>query len=69
MEELMDLLVTDKSPSEVSDRIKDVLFAKSAEKIEAIRPTTSNSLFGSDDAVEEPETETEVDTQPESEEE
>ena len=63
----MDLLVTDKSPSEVSDRIKDVLFAKSAEKIEGIRPNASNSLFGSDDAVEEPETE--VDTQPESEEE
>ena len=65
----MDLLVTDKSPSEVSDRIKDVLFAKSAEKIEGIRPNASTSLFGSDDAVEEPETETEVDTQPESEEE
>ena len=64
----MDLLVTDKSPSVVSDRIKDVLFAKSAEKIEGIRPNASNSLFG-DDAVEEPETETEVDTQPESEEE
>ena len=65
----MDLLVTDKSPSEVSDRIKDVLFAKSAEKIEGIRPNASNSLFGSDDAVEAPETETEVDPQPESEEE
>ena len=64
----MDLLVTDKSPSEVSDRIKDVLFAKSAEKIEAIRPNAANSLFGSDE-VGAPETETEVDTQPESEEE
>ena len=55
----MDLLVTDKSPSEVSDRIKDVLFAKSAEKIEAIRPNAANSLFG-DDVEEAPETETEV---------
>ena len=64
----MDLLVTDKSPSEVSDRIKDVLFAKSAEKIEGIRPSAAISLFG-DDVEEAPETETEVDTQPESEEE
>ena len=38
MEELLDLMVTDESPSQVSDKIKDLLFAKSAERIEASRP-------------------------------
>ena len=32
MEELIDLLVKDESPSQISDAIKDVLFAKSAER-------------------------------------
>jgi hypothetical protein len=48
MEELMDLLVKDESPSQISDKIKDILFSKSAEKIEAIRPQVANSIFDSD---------------------
>ena len=46
MEELIDLLVKDESPSEISDAIKDMLFAKSAERIEASRPDIAASLFG-----------------------
>ena len=45
MDELMDLLVTDGSSSQISDRIKDVLFAKSAENIETIRPNVAASIF------------------------
>lgn len=45
MEELMDLLVSDESPSQVSDQIKDILFAKTAEKIDAIRPQVANQVF------------------------
>ena len=45
MEELMDLLVTDESPSQTSDKIKDILFAKTAEKINAIRPNVASSVF------------------------
>ena len=45
MDELMDLLVTDGSASQISDQIKDVLFAKSAENIEAIRPNVAASIF------------------------
>ena len=45
MDELMDLLVTDGSSSQISDKIKDVLFAKSAENIEAIRPNVAASIF------------------------
>ena len=52
MEELLDLMVTDESPSQVSDKIKDLLFAKSAERIEASRPFAANSLFGDDSEVE-----------------
>ena len=53
MEELLDLMVTDESPSQVSDKIKDLLFAKSAERIEASRPfAETNSLFGDDSEVE-----------------
>ena len=48
MDELMDLLVTDGSSSQISDKIKDVLFAKSAENIEAIRPNVAASIFDSD---------------------
>ena len=45
MEELMDLLVKDESPSQISDGIKDQLFARSAEKLQGIRPQVAASLF------------------------
>ena len=42
----MDMLVKDdESASQISDKIKDILFAKSAENIEAIRPNVAASLF------------------------
>lgn len=49
MDELMDLLVKDESPSQISDGIKDQLFSRSAEKLQAIRPQVAASLF--DDGV------------------
>jgi hypothetical protein len=48
MDELMDLLVTDGSAAQISDQIKDVLFAKSAENIETIRPNVAASIFDGD---------------------
>ena len=45
MDELMDLLVQDASASQVSDNIKNILFAKSAEKIETLKPQVANSVF------------------------
>ena len=45
MEEIVDLIVTDSSPNEISDKIKDVLLAKSAERIEAERSNVSASMF------------------------
>jgi len=52
MEELLDLMVTDESPSQISDKIKDILFAKTAERVEASRPVVANSLFGDDSEIE-----------------
>ena len=59
----MDLLVKDESPSQISDSIKDILFAKAAGKIENIRPNVAASVFDSG----EEEVETEVSTEPEGE--
>ena len=60
--ELMDMIIADKSPSQISDRIKDMLFAKSAERIDAYKPEVANSLFGDqeDEVEDEVETETEA---------
>jgi hypothetical protein len=46
MEELLDMITKDESPSSISDKIKDILFAKSAEKIDAFKPDIGNSVFG-----------------------
>ena len=59
MEEIIDLIATDSAASEVTDKLKDVLFAKSAERIEAQRPNISASMF------DEPEVETETNVEPE----
>ncbi len=46
MEELIDLIATDSAPSEISNKIKDLLFAKASEKIEGAKPYVASSLFG-----------------------
>ena len=45
MEELVDLIATDASPSDVSDKIKDALMAKAAERIDAFRPDVASTVF------------------------
>lgn len=52
MEDVIDLIATDASPSEISDKIKDVLFNKAAGNIEDMRPAIANSMFNLDDEVE-----------------
>ena len=46
MDDLMDMILADESPAEVSDKIKEILFAKSAENVNAVRPEVAASLFG-----------------------
>ena len=45
-QELMDMIIADESPATISDRIKDILFAKSAEKIDAAKPDVAAQTFG-----------------------
>ena len=61
MEELIDLMVADASPSDVSSKIKDVLFAKSSERIDGIKPNVAVSMFDNNVETEvEPEVEQET---------
>ena len=45
MEDIIDLIATDSAASEVTDKLKDILFTKSAERIESQRPNISASMF------------------------
>ena len=47
MDELLDMITKDESPSGISDAIKDALYAKSADKIGAHKNSVAASLFGS----------------------
>ena len=79
MDDLLDMMIADESPSQISDAIKDVLYAKSAERVDAFRPMVANGVFGEDDievedgeeetleVTDELETETEDETEEESE--
>ena len=53
MEELVDLIATDASASDVSDKIKDALMAKAAARIDALRPEVASSVFDADASEEE----------------
>lgn len=59
MEDLIDLMVQNDSPSEVTDKIKDLIMQKAAEKIDELRPAVAASIF--DDGNGQPE---EVDQDP-----
>ena len=68
----MDLLVgAEASPAEVSDKIKEILYAKSSSKIDAIRPDIGAAVFGdevndeTDEVVDELEVESEEDEEEE----
>jgi len=70
MDDLIDMMVSNESPSEISDKIKEILMQKSAENIDKLRPTVAASVFGVPQDSEETETEveTEVETEEDSEE-
>lgn len=44
----MDMIIADESPAQISDKIKDILFSKSAERIDSFRPEVATGLFGED---------------------
>lgn len=49
MDDLIDMMVADQSPADISDKIKEILMQKSAEKIDAIRPVVAASVFNTQD--------------------
>ena len=51
MDELMDLMATDESPSQISDKLKDILFAKSAERVDNFRPEVATGVFDSANSI------------------
>ena len=46
MDELMNLMIADESPSEISDSIKNHLFAKAGAKVDALKPAVANAMLG-----------------------
>ena len=55
MEEIVNLIGSDASASDISDKIKDALYAKSAQRIDAIRPNVGATVFGDNQSSEEQE--------------
>lgn len=52
MENIVDMIISDESPSSISDEIKNALFKKGVEKIESLRPEIAASMFGYETEVE-----------------
>ena len=66
----MDMMVDDASSSAISDKIKEILYAKTAEKVDGARPLVGAELFGDEvPEISEEEPETEVASELETEEE
>jgi hypothetical protein len=49
MEELIDLIAIDGTPSDVSSKIKELLYAKAAERVDSARPEVAALMFGNTD--------------------
>ena len=49
MEELIDLIATDGTPFSVSDKIKELLYAKASERVDSARPEVAAMMFGGAD--------------------
>ena len=62
MEDLVDLIATDASSSDISDKIKERLYAKASEYVDAARPGVGADLFGDESPEAESELEVEDET-------
>ena len=68
---VLDMIATDAKPAEITDTLKNMIYAKAGEKIDGMKQYAAASLFGQEpESTEEPaaELETEVDQEPEEEE-
>ena len=62
MDELLYMIATDQSPADISDSIKDNLYAKAAERINSQRPDIAAQMFDPTIADEEEVSDEVVDT-------
>ena len=46
MDELMNLMIADESPSEISDSIKTQLMQKAGARVDALKPAVANAMLG-----------------------
>ena len=46
MDELMNLIIADESPSEISDSIKTQLMQKAGARVDALKPAVANAMMG-----------------------
>ena len=46
MDELMNLIIADESPSEISDSIKNQLMQKAGARVDALKPAVANAMMG-----------------------
>ena len=60
MEDVIDLIATDASASDISDKMKEILYAKAADRVDIARPYVANAMFGQE--FEYPEVEDEIET-------
>ena len=68
MEDVIDLIATDASASDISDKMKEILYAKAADRVDIARPYVANAMFGQEfEYPEVDETETEVEAEAETE--
>lgn len=52
-QEFVDMLIGNSPANELSDKIKEILYSKSLENIETLKPYVANSMFGLDAQYEE----------------
>ena len=62
MEDIIDLIATDQKASEVTDKIKDLLYTKAADRVDAMKPEISAAMFNP--SPDQPEVEQEVSDEP-----
>lgn len=53
MEDIIDLIATDGKPSDISDAMKEILYTKSANRIDGVRPEVANTMFNEPKTAEE----------------
>lgn len=57
MDDLIDMIIADKSASSVSDKIKDVLYSKASERVDSLKPSVASSIFGDEESEDDTEEE------------